>query len=41
MYKLHQFWGIAREKQKQLHNNNVKNVQGISGFGRFFVIWPI
>jgi hypothetical protein len=37
MYKHFQFWGLAREKRQELNNNNLKNVQGISGFGRFFV----
>jgi len=37
MYKLLQFWGLAEQRQ-QKPDNKKQNVQGISGFGRFFVV---
>jgi len=36
LYKLEQFWGLAGKLQKQFKNKNLK-MQGISGFGRFFI----
>ncbi len=35
-YNRVQFWGLANN-HNELNNNKLKNVQGISGFGRFFV----
>jgi hypothetical protein len=36
-YKLHQFWGLAHNYNNRT-NNNDKKLQGLSGFGRFFVV---